>query len=87
MNEGVEQDIINNSVDVFIKNEVTIASLPLMQNPAIKLALNKDKALRIYNQQIRKLDESLQDKRNVNESEAKIQSLGSVKSVKNIASE
>ena len=57
--EEVEQDIINNSVEVNIKNRVTLALLPLMQNPAIKLAPNKNKALQIYNQQIRKLDRNL----------------------------
>ena len=57
--EEVEQDVINNSVEVNIKNRVTVASLPLMQNPAIKLAPNKNKALQIYNQQIRKLDRNL----------------------------
>ena len=45
--EEVEQDVINNSVEVNIKNRVTVASLPLRQNPAIKLALNKSKALQI----------------------------------------
>ena len=50
--EEVEQDVINNSVEVSIKNRVTVAPLPLMQNPAIKLPPNKNKALQIYNQQI-----------------------------------
>ena len=48
--EQVEQDVINNSVKVNIKNKVNVASLPLMQNPAIKLAPNKNKVLQIYNQ-------------------------------------
>ena len=50
--EEVEQDVINNSVELNIKNRVTVASLSLMQIPAIKLAPNKNKALQIYNQQI-----------------------------------
>ena len=37
--EEVEQDVINNSVEVNIKNRVTVASLPLMQNTAIKLSI------------------------------------------------
>ena len=85
--EEVEQDVINNSVEVNIKNRVTVASLPLMQNPAIKLAPNKNKALQIYNQQIRKLDRNLQNKRDVIESEAKLQKLGFVEFVKNLTPE
>ena len=45
--EEVEQGVINSSVEVNIKNRVPVASLPLMQNPAIKLAPNKNKALQI----------------------------------------
>ena len=43
--EEVEQDIINNSVEVNIKKRLTVASLPLMQNPAMKLAPNKTNVL------------------------------------------
>ena len=43
--EEVEQDIINNSVEVNIKKRLTVASLSLMQNPAMKLAPNKTNAL------------------------------------------
>ena len=70
-----------------IKNRVTVASLPLMRNPAIKLAPNKNKALQIYNQQTRKLDQNLQGKRDVTESEAKVQKLGFVVFVKNLTPE
>ena len=58
-----------------------------MQNPAIKRAPNKNKALQIYNQQIRKLDRNLQNKRDVTESEAKLQKLGFVKFLKNLTRE
>ena len=43
--EEVENNVINNSVEVNIKNRATVGSLPLTQNPAIKLAPNKNKAL------------------------------------------
>ena len=82
--EEVEQDVIHNSVEVNIKKRVTVSSFPLMQNPVIKLASNKNKALQIYNQEIEKLDQNLQDKRDVIESEAKVQKLGFVEFVKNI---
>ena len=58
-----------------------------MQNPAIKLAPNKNKALQIYNQKTHKLDQNLQDKRDTIESEAKLQELGFVEFVKNTALE
>ena len=45
--EAVEQDLINNFDEVEVKNRVTIASLSLMQNPSIKVAPSKDKALQI----------------------------------------
>ena len=82
--EEVEQDVIHNSVEVNIKKRVTISSFPLMQNSVIKLAFNKNKALQIYNQEIQKLDQNLQDKRDVIESEAKVQKLGFVEFVKNV---
>ena len=82
--EEVEQDVIHNSVEVNIKKRVTISSFPLMQNSVIKLASNKNKALQIYNQEIQKLDQNLQDKRDVTESEAKVQKLGFVEFVKNV---
>ena len=87
--QEVEQDVINNSVEVSIKNRVTVASLPLMQNPAIKPLPNKNKALQMYYQQIRKLDQNLQDKRDIIESEAneELQKLGFVESMKNITPE
>ena len=58
----------------------TTALLPLMFNPLYKLAPNKDKAL--YNQQVKKLNQNSQDKEDVIQSEAKLQSLGHVEFVK-----
>ena len=52
--EEVEQDVINKSAKVDIKNRVTTASILLFQNPSIKLAPNKDKTLQICNHQIKK---------------------------------
>ena len=85
--EEVEQDVINNSIEVSIKNRVTAASLPLMQNPVIKLAPNQNKGLHIFNQQIQKLDQNLQDKNDFNESETKLRKLRFVKFVKNVTPE
>ena len=46
--EEVEQDIINKSVKVNINKSIAITTLPLVHDPVIKLALKKDKALRVY---------------------------------------
>ena len=72
--EEIEQDIINSSVKVNREKRITTASLPLMHNPVIKLAHNKDIALKVYNQQVKKLNKNLKDKADVIESEAKLQS-------------
>ena len=55
-----------------------------MSNPAVKLAPNKNKALQIYNQQVKKLSQNPQDKKDVIESEAKLQQLGHVDFVKSL---
>ena len=40
--EEVEQDVINQSVKVDVASQRTTASLPLMNNPSIKLIHNKE---------------------------------------------
>ena len=52
--EEVEQDMINQPVYVDLKQRQTIANLPSMHDPAIKLYPNKTKALKVYNQQLKK---------------------------------
>ena len=56
--EEVEQDVINKSVTVDTDRRITTALLPLIFNPLHKLAPNKDKALRIYNKQVKKLNKN-----------------------------
>jgi len=82
--EEVEQYIINQSVVVNIKERTSSAKLPLLHNPEIKLADNKDKALKVYNQQVRKLNKAPMDKQDVIKSEQKMQELGFVEYVKNL---
>ena len=79
--EEVEQDVINKSIRVDTDRRITTALLPLMFNPLHKLAPNKDKALRIYNKQVKKLNKNPQDKEDVIQSEAKLQNLGHVEFV------
>ena len=84
--EEIEQDLINKSVFVDTENQCTIASLPLMHDPEIKLNPNKDKALKVYQQQVNKLNKYPQDKQDVIQSENKLQKLGHVDFVKNLPS-
>ena len=65
----------------------TTASLPLMNNPSIKLAHNKERALKVYNQQIKKLNQNIDDKQDAIESEEKLQQLGYVDYVRNLKPE
>ena len=57
--------------------------LPLIFNLLDKLAPNKDKALPIYNQEVKKLNQNPQDKDDVIQSETKLQSVGHVEFVRN----
>ena len=77
--EEVEQDVINNSVFVDINNRSTIATLPFMHDPKIKLAPNKHKAMKVFQQQVRKHDAI--------KSDAKLQALGHVDCVSNLSHE
>ena len=83
--EEIEQDIINSSMKVNREKRITTASLPLMHNPVIKLAHNKDIALKVYNQQIKKLNKNPKYKADVIESEAKRQGLGYMEYMKNLS--
>eukprot|EP00794_Sanderia_malayensis_P003822 gene3822-biopygen3253 len=82
--EEVEQELINHSVNVDKQNCVTIANLPFIHSPILKLTPNRDKALKVYSQQIKRLSKSLEDKETVIKSEGKLQALGYVEYVKNL---
>ena len=77
--EEVEQDMINQSVHVDLKQRQTIANLPLIHDPAIKLHPNKTKALKVYNQQLKKLNKQPQDIEQIIQSRKNLQDLGRVK--------
>ena len=81
--EEVEQDFINKSVTVDTDRRITTALLPLRFNWLHKLAPNKDKALRIYNQQVKNLNQNPKDKEDVIRSE----SLGHVEIVRSLTTE
>ena len=82
--EEVEQDLINQSVKVDINTRSTIATLPFTHDPSTRLAPNKHKALKTFNQQLKKLNKNIKDKEDVMKSEEKLQNLGHVEYVKNL---
>lgn len=85
--EEVEQDVIDQSVVVQENQELTTARLPFMQDPKKRLAPNKRCAMKIYQQQIKKLNNNIKDKEDVIKSEGKLQALGHVEFVSNLSSE
>ena len=85
--EEVKQDVINKSAKVDVAGQRTTASLPLMNNPSIKIAHNKERALKVFNQQTKKLNQNTDDKKDVIESEEKLQQLGYVDYVRNLKTE
>ena len=82
--EEMEQHLINKSVVVNTDDQITTASLPLLHDPLVKLCPNKDKAMKVYNQQLKKLKNNPTDREAVIKSEGKLQSLGHVEYVKNL---
>lgn len=82
--EEVEQDLINHSVAVDSNSRTTIAKLPFMQDLESKLTPNKHKAMKVYQQQLKKLSYNPKDNESVIKSKSKLQSLGHVEFVKNL---
>ena len=85
--EEVEIDVINKSLKVDMASQRTTASFPLMNNPSIKLAHNRERPLKVYNQQIKKLNQNIEDKKDVIESEENLQQLGYVDYIRNLKPE
>jgi len=82
--EEVEQELINRSVTVDVSNGITTAKLPLMDNPITRLCPNRSIALKVYYQQLKRLNKYINEKHDVIKSEAKLQSLGYVEYLKNL---
>ena len=82
--EEVEQHIINESVHVDIENNITTATLPFIKDPKIRLEPNRHKAMKVYQQQLKRLNKYEQDKQDVIKSERKLQDLGHVDFVRNL---
>ena len=84
--EEAEQEIINESVKLDLATNTITATLPLLQDPTTKLAPNKEVALKVYNQQLKKLNkvENDRDKQDIIASEKKLHDLGFVDYVHNL---
>ena len=85
--EEVEQCLIEKSVKIDLNAGHTIASLPFLSDPIKKLASNKHIALKIYRNQVKKLNQNPADKNDVIESENKLQNLGLVDYLDNLSVE
>ena len=73
-----EQLLIDECVEVSIEKREVKASLPLMDDPKTKLGENYKCARKVYKQQVLKLNKNPEDKRDVIESEMKLQKRGHV---------
>ena len=85
MKEELEQDIINRSVSLDADTGITKAKLPIIDDPLLKLAPNRNKALAVYNSQIKRLATHPKNKADVITSEGKLQNLGHVDYVRNLS--
>ncbi|XP_066932960.1 uncharacterized protein [Clytia hemisphaerica] len=84
--EEIEQSLINSSVTIDPETRTTSAILPFITDPSTRLANNKDIAMKVFGQQLRKLNKpsNHSDKEDILTSESKLQSLGYVDYVSNL---
>ena len=85
--EEEEQKLIEDSVYVDTEKCVSSAYLPLLADPKEKLAPNRHKAKKTYDQQLKRLMKNPEDKIAVLEAEGKLQKLGFVEWVRNLSQE
>ena len=85
--EEIEQNLIEKSVRVEVESRSTVAKLPIMHQPEIKLAPNEHIAKKVFDQQIKKLNKNPKDKLDIITSEQKLQDLGFVEYVRNLSEE
>ena len=82
--EEIEQDLINKSINIDVSSRSSIAVLPFLHDPKMKLSPNKHKALKVYYQQLKKLRNSQNDKDAIIKAENKLHELGYVDFVRNL---
>ena len=85
--EEIEENLISNAVVIDQTNRMCTARLPFIMNPVIRLNPNRDKAMKVYLQQIKKLNRDPADKADVLRSERKLQELNFVDYVRNLTRE
>ena len=83
--EEAEQSIIDRCVNADINRRVTIAKLPLVANPDLRLGHNEHLALKIYKGQVRKLENRPTDKLVVIQSANKLHKLAFVDYLDNLS--
>ena len=83
--DEMEQDIINSSISIDTNKRIITATLPFIEKPDAKLVPNKSIAMKIYYQQLRKLERNPKDKEDILNSEAKLQNMGFVDYVNNLS--
>ena len=86
--EEIEQTIIESSVTIDLGTSITSASLPYIADPRLRLAPNKDLAMKVYYQQLKKLNKlrNIQDN-DIIKSENKLQQMGFVEYIRNLPSD
>ena len=82
--EEIEQGLIERSIHVDISQGITIAKLPFLVDPDVRLKPNEQEAIKVFRGQVKKLNSSPEDKIAVVESESKLQALGFVDYVDNL---
>ena len=85
--EEVEQSLIDRSVKVDVDSSTTTAMLPFLVDPDVRLISNERQALKVYQNQVKKLEQTPSDKTAVIASERKLHTLGFVDFVDNLCNE
>ena len=85
--EEVEQSLIEKTVKIHQDQGYTEARLPFTCDPTTRLKPNEEMAKKVYFSQVRKLAKSAEDKKQVIESEDKLQQLGFVDYFDNLSDE
>ena len=87
--EEIEQSIIESSVTIDLDTSITSASFPFTAGPRLRLAPNKNLAMKVYYQQLKKLNQpgNIQDKNDIIKSENKLQQMGFVEYIRNLPSD
>jgi len=74
-NKRQKRDLTNSSINVDVETCTISASLPFITDPHQRLANNKDREIKVYQQQLWKLNQpaNSQDLKDIIESEQKLQ--------------